>query len=171
MEEKQLLDLFRKETPRMRYYFHEKLKGRIAKTKMSGVKNELVEKTSLKILEAVHKEKLNAGYSFGILVSLCEGDIWKDYVREMKKAENRPSVISLEEITEDPDSISFIGRYEASDIVQKLIQRMGAKDRELFQMQLDGLNLVEIAEAQHVSYGSVKMRASRLREWIRNCLG
>lgn len=171
MEEKQLVDLFRKETSRMRYFFHEKLNGRIPKSKMSEVKTELVERTSLKIMEAVYRNKLEAGYCLGMLVSLCEKDVWRDYVRERKKVADKPQTICLEEIVEEPSKVSFIKRYEAIDIVQQLMQRMKPKDREFFQMQLDGLKLVEIAEVQHVSYGSVKMQASRLREWIRERLG
>jgi RNA polymerase sigma factor (sigma-70 family) len=170
MEEKQLSNLFRQALPRMRAFFHKLLKGRIPLDQMSDAKTELVTNTSVKVISALKKGKLDQGFDFSLLVTLCMKDIWRDYVRKRIKVMEKPPDRQLEEAMELPSERNFLNRYEASDRVQQLLKQMRPKDRAIIQMQLEGLNIKEIASAEHTSYDAMKMRMTRLRSWMRDHL-
>ena len=76
MDEKNYDALFRQEEPRMRSFFHKKLKDKIKPEKMSETKTELVVRTCKKVKEGINKGKLTLGYCFGMLVTFCLKDTW-----------------------------------------------------------------------------------------------
>lgn len=170
MEEKLLSSLFRRAYPKMRAFFHKRLKGRILKKKMSETKSELVSQASLKVMEAIHKDRLEKGYSFDKLVIMCCKDIWSDYVRKMTRDKTQPQIILTDMTIEEPISLGFLKQYEYNDTMQLLLQMMKPQDRKMMQKNLDGHKLKEIAAAEHASYESMKVRMSRLKNWMKDRL-
>lgn len=161
MEQDSLEAHFRNAYPRMDYFFHTRIAGKFPQWRYKELKKELIQRTSLKIMEDIQREKLDRGYGFNTIVKLCMNDIWSDFVKEEIKNRQRFHYIAPE-ILEEALTFRIDEQYEINQTVDKLLEAIKPKDRELVMMELDGFTYTDIATVKHKSYDAIKVKMNRI---------
>lgn len=91
------------------------------------------------------------------------------------RRQRRQPVVQLGEQTLDntqacPPAMP-IEQWENEEFLSHLLEKLTPEERDLFQMQLDGLPIVEIARRLGCKPGPLRARLSRLRKKLRNLAG